>query len=209
MITVVHMMKPVAKELAAGKQPQSNAVLHVRYHTPSRATTTDNLQLFIAITSLYDLTLIALKLSLGFFLLRIFTIHKISRYIIYFVMVSCFIIGMINLGWTVALPCQLWVQFFPGLPRCKIAGETNQQWFGILVAWAAWTAITDIILATMSIRAVMALHLPRHAKLSAVLLLALGTVGGLASIVRIGLLIPTIPGTSTLGESLQLSLIHI
>jgi len=54
--------------------------------------------------------------------------------------------------------------------------------------------------------AIKSLQLPQRTKVSACLLLAFGTVGGLASIIRIGIIIPQIPGTSTLGESIDPSI---
>jgi len=150
--------------------------------------------------------MIALKFSIGLFLLRIFGVHAISKYVICGTVAVAAILGVLNIGFTLALPCQLWSQFFPGIPRCSANFGQEAQWFASEIAWAVWTAFSDLVLASLSIMAVVSLQLPRRAKVSACLLLVLGTIGGLASIIRIGVIIPAIPGTSTLGESIGSSI---
>lgn len=150
--------------------------------------------------------MIALKASIGFLLLRIFTVHATSKYIIYATVSVAAFLGLLNIGYTLARPCQLWTQFFPGIAKCSADFGQEAQWFATEIAWAVWNAFSDLVLATLSIMAVVELQLPRKTKVSACLLLAFGTIGGLASIIRIGILIPQMPGTSTLGESIDPSI---
>ncbi|GAB7341110.1 hypothetical protein MBLNU457_7420t1 [Dothideomycetes sp. NU457] len=187
---VAGRLRVQAVELAAGQQESNQSTLN----------------LFVAVNCFYDLTMIALKSSIGFLLLRIFTVHAISKYIIYATVTVAAFLGLLNIGYTLARPCQLWTQFFPGIAKCSADFGQEAQWFATEIAWAVWNAFSDLILATLSIMAIISLQLPQRTKVSACLLLAFGTVGGLASIIRIGILIPQIPGTSILGESINPSI---
>ncbi|PNS15205.1 hypothetical protein CAC42_8206 [Sphaceloma murrayae] len=135
---------------------------------------------------LYILILIGLKISLGFFFLNIFSHKKRQRIIIYVIMGLSAFFGIAYLPLGYGTCAQLKV--FPGLKTtCPAAVQTAASVvFGI---FSLITIAGDFALTLMAIVALWTAKLPVPTKVSACLLLVLGSAGGVASTVRMAIVL--------------------
>jgi len=123
-----------------------------------------------------------LKVSLGLFFLKIFTISKTSvqRYIIHAIIYFSVAYGIVNVGFSLGT-CGATTLFGTA---CELKGVYSK----ITTSWSCINAITDFILAALTVQAIWTAHLPIPTKVTASAVLALGSMGGVASIVRIVLI---------------------
>ncbi|GAB7346583.1 hypothetical protein MBLNU457_5771t1 [Dothideomycetes sp. NU457] len=129
-------------------------------------------------TSFYILTMTLLKVSLGLFFLNIFTRRRSwQRYVIHAIIWFSVLYGIINIGFSLGTcgPEKLFGA------TCKLRSAYSQ----ISISWSSINIITDFMLAALTIQAIWTAHLPIPTKITASAVLALGTMGGVASIVRI------------------------
>lgn len=131
-------------------------------------------------TGLYIITMIAIKISLGSFFLRIFAAHFPQRMIIYFVVIFSTVVGLAYLFFSM-FSCGLTRGFFPGAKECKAWAA-----YAILsLTWSSINAATDMVFSLISIHALWIANMPPRTKFVASAVLVFGTVGGVASIIRI------------------------
>lgn len=149
-------------------------------------------------------TMFAFKLSLGFYFIKILNIYRTFRILIWASTVVTALFSLLNFIWSAMLPCQIQMQFFDGLPACP-ATVTRLDWEIITLVWSMSNAITDIVYAVLSVLAVKRLQLPLRDKINGALLCGLGSIGGLASLIRFAQLLITWPGSSKLGEATMYS----
>lgn len=146
--------------------------------------------------------MVAFKFALGLFFLRIFQSKKNYKITIWLSMIVPSIFGVLNIIWTCLYACQVKAFFFIGLTECQGVGPNN-AWLVIASIWSALTAITDLLYGVLSVLAIRQLRMRFQTKVTASILCAMGSIGGLASCVRFALLIDNnIPGVSQLGASI-------
>lgn len=149
----------------------------------------------------YTATMIAFKFAVGFFFIKIFSTNRLYRILIYISIALSALLGIFNIIWTGLYPCEVHNQFFIGLDIC--AGKSSRtDWLIITALFSLFTALTDFLYAVLSIIALRKVQIPSRAKWVAGLLCMIGSIGGIASFVRCGLILFTIPRVSQLGESI-------
>ncbi|TKX19096.1 hypothetical protein C1H76_8762 [Elsinoe australis] len=134
----------------------------------------------------YILILIGLKISLGYFFLNIFSHKKKQRIAIYTIMALSILFGLAYLPLGYGTCAQ--IKVLPGLKTtCPPAVQTSASViFGI---FSLITVIGDFALTGMAIVALWSAKLPTPTKVSACLLLILGSAGGVASTVRMAIVL--------------------
>ncbi|PSK53141.1 hypothetical protein B9Z65_3341 [Elsinoe australis] len=176
-------------EYAAGQIPTTNTLPNA----------------IVTVYTLYCATMVAFKFSLGFFFLKIFANSRPTRILLYASVIVPTLVGILNVAWTAAFPCQVKTLFFAGLPAC-IDSTPRADWLIIGGVWSAFTAITDLLYGVLSFLAIRKLQMSRRDKLSAAGLCALGTIGGVASVIRLCVLVIPFPTVSVLGEGIHTSI---
>ncbi|KAF2225416.1 hypothetical protein BDZ85DRAFT_279104 [Elsinoe ampelina] len=137
----------------------------------------------------YALTLIALKFSLGFFFLRIFSHKKIQRTIIYVTLGLHTLSGLTYFAFPVFTCVQL--KALQGLTDSCALQSTSTAIFTI---FSLMNILSDFIFTTMAVTALWKAKLPVPTKISACALVLIGCVGGVASIIRLAYVLqPTDP----------------
>ncbi|PNS18130.1 Glycogenin-1 [Sphaceloma murrayae] len=138
---------------------------------------------------IYALVMIALKFSLGFFFLRILSHRKAYRYAVYVIFVFSTLTGLTYWALSTFTCAQIKdVQAIDG--ACAVQTATTD----VFTTFSVVTITSDFVLAIMAVAALWRAKLPLPTKLVAGLLLALGTVGGVASTIRLVLILqPTDP----------------
>lgn len=149
----------------------------------------------------YSATMLALKISLGLFFYKIFESKPVYRWIIGTCTVLLTIIGITSVVVTVADRCGLEAFFFVDIKECA-GSRSGPVWSGVLEAWGLLNTISDFLYAVLSVIAIANIQLTLRRKASAIALCMLGTLGGVASVVRLGLLLSIIPGYSTFGQTM-------
>ncbi|KAF2222463.1 hypothetical protein BDZ85DRAFT_313419 [Elsinoe ampelina] len=135
---------------------------------------------------LYILILTGLKISLGFFFLNIFSHKKTQRKIIYTIMALSTFFGLAYLPLGYGTCAQ--IKVLPGLTTtCPAAVQTAAS--AVFAAFSLVTILGDFALTIMAIRALYQAKLPLATKISACLLLVLGSAGGVASTVRMAVVL--------------------
>jgi len=146
--------------------------------------------------------MIVFKYALAFFFLKIFQHQKLYQYLIYGSIILSTVLGIMNIAWTAAFPCQVQSLFWVGLPSCQ-KEEFRIGWLVVTGLWSFATTITDIMYGVLSFLAMRNLQMARSTKITTIILCTLGSLGGLAAAVRLGLLFPALPGISLLGGSIH------
>ncbi|GAM89016.1 hypothetical protein ANO11243_070500 [Dothideomycetidae sp. 11243] len=125
----------------------------------------------------YCLTVIAVKISLGFFFLNIFTVNqKIQRGAIYGLMTVATLSGLVFAIMTEAT-CGILI----ANDVCPIQRAFNT----VSVTWSILNAISDLAFTALAVHALWGAQLKRHIKVSAMALLGFACIGGAISLVRV------------------------
>lgn len=134
----------------------------------------------------YTLSLKALKISLGYFFLNIFSHMKIQKMMIWTVMAISTTVGVVYVA-VGNLTCAQ-IKAIPGLETtCPTAVQTAAT--VLFVIFSIITIVGDFAFALMGIFALWGATMPLPTKLSACILLALGSIGGVASTVRLAVVL--------------------
>lgn len=124
--------------------------------------------------------MIVLKISLGLFFLQLFTInHKWQRVYIHAIVLLSTTIGLVYAGLTL---------FSCGLKNSqdlKYQCEMETAYTSISSLWSFLNFLTDLSFSALAVMLLWNLSLPRRAKISTCALLVFGTIGGIASLMRI------------------------
>ncbi|KAF4549942.1 Hypothetical protein D9617_19g102470 [Elsinoe fawcettii] len=131
-------------------------------------------------TSLYIFTMVLLKISLGLFFLDIFKAYLPQRLVVWFIMITSTLWGIAYCLFSV-LSCGLLRGFFPTANDCAVW----HQYADFSRAWSSYNAATDMIFAGISVHALWIANLRLRTKIYASALLVFGSIGGIASIIRI------------------------
>jgi len=168
--------------------------MYARPHdSPLHVTVLDtyNSQFLKANAGFYVLTMTLLKVSLCAFFLKIFTIKTSwQRYVIHAINAFAIAYGIVTFGMTVGT-CGA-ASFF-GSSSCSY----HTAYTKINESWSIINAITDFILVGLTVQAIWTASLPTPTKITASLVLVLGSMGGVASVIRIILLSTPLSGVST------------
>ncbi|PNS19436.1 hypothetical protein CAC42_7280 [Sphaceloma murrayae] len=159
----------------------------------------------ISAYTLYCASMLTFKISLGLFFLKIFAQSRGYRILLWASIIVPSLLGVLNIAWTVAFPCQVQSLFFVGLPSCPHTSRRT-DWIVVGALWGFVSAVTDLLYAGLSYQAIRKLQMSRRDKIAAGFLCALGTVGGVASTVRLVFLVATFPRVSVLGEAIYTAL---
>ena len=143
-----------------------------------------HLQVVYVATALYGFTLIFLKISLSTFFLRIFVVQRWARIIIYVVLAETISYGLVYIIFSLA-SCGLNQAFSSNGGTCNQASA----FLGITISAGLLNAITDLTFSVMAVIALWPANMSLSTKVIAILILIFGTVGGVASAIRIGYLI--------------------
>ncbi|KAF4549026.1 Hypothetical protein D9617_24g017400 [Elsinoe fawcettii] len=133
-----------------------------------------------------QLEILYTQISVGFFFLAIFSHRKIERWIIYVVMVlsTCCGIAYLPLGYGTCAQ----IKVLPGVnTTCPMVTQTAAS--ATFAAFSIVTVVRDFTLTLLALIALYKVQLPLPTKLSACFLLVLGSVGGLASTVRLAIVL--------------------
>ncbi|KAF2220395.1 hypothetical protein BDZ85DRAFT_284135 [Elsinoe ampelina] len=129
----------------------------------------------------FALTMVALKFSLGFFFLRIIGHKKPQRYTIWALMGLTLVSGSLYFGLATFTCAQVKdVGVLTG-PRCHVQKTSTY----IFAVFSVVNIVSDFVMTLIALFALWKAKLPIITKLIAGSLLALGCVGGIASIVRL------------------------
>ncbi|PNS15650.1 hypothetical protein CAC42_4102 [Sphaceloma murrayae] len=142
-------------------------------------------------TGIFALALVTLKISLGFFFLKIFSHKRYQRWTIFALCILSTITGIAYFAFA-SFTCTVLKQA-PGTElECPIQPVSN----GVFYAFSVVSIASDYIFTIMAIYALWQAKLPITTKLPACILLVMGTVGGIASTIRFSLLVkPVTPET--------------
>lgn len=143
----------------------------------------------------YVLTLMALKVSVGYFLLNIFSHRRVQRAIIYTIMISAVVLGSIYfpVGFFTCAEIKANLGFANKCP------DAVQEAASILFdIFSVVNIVGDLVLVVMSCSVIWEAKLPRATKISVSALLAVGCVGAVASAIRFAFVVATPkPGQQT------------
>ncbi|KAF2151753.1 hypothetical protein K461DRAFT_156385 [Myriangium duriaei CBS 260.36] len=149
----------------------------------------------------YVLTMMALKVSLGFFFLNIFSHRKLQTMIIYIIMGSSVVIGFAY--WPVGFVTCAEIKAASGYTSaCSKAIQTAAT--ALFDVFSMVAIIGDLALAIMAVSAIWEAKLPIPTKLSASALLVLGCIGAVASGIRFGLVVAPASTTAYTQELIDL-----
>ncbi|KAF2152280.1 hypothetical protein K461DRAFT_278490 [Myriangium duriaei CBS 260.36] len=135
-------------------------------------------------TTVYIAAMALLKISLGAFFLRIFSIQKVQRHTIYAVVIVTILYSIVY-GVITAATCGATSGFFGVATSCKVAAAYS----GITTSWCIMNAVGDLIFSALSVDALSRAQMRPSTRFWAALVLLLGTVGGIASVVRISIIL--------------------
>lgn len=128
---------------------------------------------------MYIASLTMVKLSLYMFFLGIFSIQKIQRFIIYVMFAETVAYGITYLVFTAATCGAV-----SGLLGAASCAEWKTYSY-ISYTWSGLNAFSDFVLAALSCHALYVSQMALRVKATALCVLLLGTVGGIASIIRL------------------------
>ncbi|PNS20475.1 hypothetical protein CAC42_5925 [Sphaceloma murrayae] len=140
----------------------------------------------------YSLTMILVKLSLAIFFLKLFaTSFKWQRVLIIAMTIISTAVGIAYLIFTVA-SCGIMVQSQKTTPF-----QTGSEWCPIQevfvrcsIAWSLLNAVTDLVFAALAVQVLWGAKMATATKISALVLILFGCVGGVASCVRVAVQLP-------------------
>ncbi|KAF2151821.1 hypothetical protein K461DRAFT_294701 [Myriangium duriaei CBS 260.36] len=133
---------------------------------------------------IFSLAMIALKVSLGLFFLKIFSHKRLQKIVIWILCILTMLVGIAYFG--VATFTCYELKEVPGLPEtCPVQPVGS----AIFVAFSVISMASDYIFTGMAVVALWQAKLRLHTKLPACFLLVLGAVGGIASTIRFSLLV--------------------
>ncbi|KAF4552822.1 Hypothetical protein D9617_9g026130 [Elsinoe fawcettii] len=135
-------------------------------------------------TGMFALALVALKISLGFFFLKIFSHKKHHRYAIVVMCILSTITGIAYFAFA-SFTCTVLIQAPGSEAQCPIQPVAN----GVFYAFSVVSIASDYIFTIMAVYALWQAKLPITTKIPACTLLIMGTVGGIASTIRFSLLV--------------------
>ncbi|GAM88212.1 hypothetical protein ANO11243_062430 [Dothideomycetidae sp. 11243] len=192
-----------AVPLAAGQTPYSSttAIVSQSAHAHRRSVLTIA-QIVTIAYCLYSATMIGFKFTMGFFFLKIFVFRTPYIVMIWISIIIPTILGVINIVYTAILSCEIETLFFIGTESC-LDYRHSQGWLAVAETWTIANTVSDLFYTVLSVIAMVNLHMKPKDKLTAGALCALGSVASLASLVRLFLLIFSLPVYSLLGESVM------
>ncbi|TKX19184.1 hypothetical protein C1H76_8638 [Elsinoe australis] len=135
-------------------------------------------------TGMFALALVALKISLGFFFIKIFSHKRIQRWSIISLCVLSTITGLAYFAFA-SFTCTVLKQAPGSEAQCPIQPVAQ----GVFYAFSVVSIASDYIFTLMAVYALWQAKLPITTKLPACMLLVMGTVGGVASTIRFSLLV--------------------
>ncbi|KAF4549627.1 Hypothetical protein D9617_20g026830 [Elsinoe fawcettii] len=135
----------------------------------------------------YTFALITVKLSICHFFLGIFTHMKPQRIIIHVIMAVSTFVGVVYV--VVGYFTCASVKSLPGFEDTHCPARLQTAATVLFVIFSVVTIVGDFSLALMGINALWHIQLPLPSRISACLLLALGSVGGVASSIRLAVVL--------------------
>lgn len=144
-------------------------------------------------------TLMGLKVSLGYFFLSIFTYQRVQRTIIYIIMVSSAVLGTIYFPMA-SFTCAQVKVVSGSSPDCAIQPATTTMF----IIFSAVNIASDFAFMLMAVGALFSANLPLITKLSTIMLLCLGSAGGVASIIRLVICLTPVSAAKYTEDNLNL-----
>ncbi|GAM91542.1 hypothetical protein ANO11243_095940 [Dothideomycetidae sp. 11243] len=139
-----------------------------------------NVRLLKASGVTYIVTLIALKISLGFFFLTIFTYQRIQRTIIVIIMVLSAVLGITYFPFGSFTCAQL-----KGVAGSESTCHLQRPATILFIVFSIVNILGDFAFVFMACAALWSANLPALTKFITIVLLCMGSTGGVASIVRL------------------------
>lgn len=127
--------------------------------------------------------MVFLKLSLGSFFLRLFSVFPVQRGIIITIVIISTILSLISFFLS-ATTCGASGGFFGTDTTCKIA----KQYSIITTVWSYSNAIGDFVFAALAVDAIRVAQMELRTKILAIMILVLGTMGGVVSVIRVDII---------------------
>ena len=141
-----------------------------------------------------------LKVSLGAFLVKNFKSKAYIRYTVTMVSIFLILIGLAELIFSATFPCDSTPFFFGDVKECgNIPHQT--AWSRFLLAFTILNLVTDVLYAGLTFLVIWQIQLSWRKKMVAISLCMLGTLGGVASAIRLALLLNFVPGYSVFGQT--------
>lgn len=136
-------------------------------------------------TAFYALSILFLKLSLGAFFLRVFSILRFQRTIIYTVVGISTILTLVSFVLSAAT-CGASGGFFQStsVSSCNV----GRVYSIITTIWSYVNAVGDFIFAALAVDAIRRAQMKMKTKIIAALVLVIGTSGGVASLIRVSII---------------------
>ncbi|KAF2151755.1 hypothetical protein K461DRAFT_321931 [Myriangium duriaei CBS 260.36] len=166
--------------------------------TPPLAFVTD---MYISTTCWYCATMIALKISLGWFFQKIFDSKRAYWWTILVCTIILTLAGIASIMMTALYPCDLATYFFPGLKEC-VNSRNIKAWVDVAQVWTVLSMVSDLLYAVLSIVAIARIQLSAKKKVTAILLCTVGTMAGTASVARFIMLTDPVKGYSIFGQDI-------
>lgn len=125
--------------------------------------------------------MVFLKMALGFFFLKLFFAYRWQRISVHLLAATSTAVGIVYFIMDLTT-CGATPTFLPnGQGVCGV----RDAFFVISVVWSAINIVTDYSFCGLAVMAIWSASIPRPAKVSASLIIAFGTCGGIASCVRL------------------------
>ena len=140
--------------------------------------------------------MILIKVSLGYFFLRIFSVQALQRSIIWFIIVTSVVFGIVYFLMSM-ITCGLKASFL-GTP-CK----ASAAYADVSRVWSWYDGATDLVFSVLSVHTIWNAKMSRMTKFYTTLVLLLGTAGGIVSIVRIIVLTKNSTGAGSYAQGLR------
>ncbi|GAM89514.1 hypothetical protein ANO11243_075530 [Dothideomycetidae sp. 11243] len=143
---------------------------------------TNTTQLVRLVNTFYTLTMVCVKLSLGFFFLHIFNANqRIQRSLIY---IMVFLTTASGVVWVCMIEGTCGIEF-AFTANCAIADAFN----AFSITWGILNALSDVVFTALSLNALWSTSFRTYIKVSAMALLAFAGIGGVVSIIRVYIVI--------------------
>lgn len=142
----------------------------------------NQLIIFVKLSSvLYVITMALIKLSLGAYFFRIFTVaHRPQRHFIVAILVLTGITTIINVCFCI-FTCGASAGFLDEGASCKywlIYGKIASTWSGMNI-------LGDFVFAFLAVNAIWSIQMSIRTKVLTIFILIIGTLGGIASVIRL------------------------
>lgn len=147
----------------------------------------------------YVVTLIGIKVSLGYFFLNIFTYQRLQRTIIYTIMVSSAVLGTIYFPMA-SFTCAQVKVVSGSSTDCAIQPAATVMF----IIFSAVNIASDFAFMVMAVGALFSARLPLVTKLSTIMLLCLGSAGGVASVIRLVICLTPVSAANYSKDNLNL-----